>query len=155
MAKFTDATGRRLMRSTKQKDRKIAAQIAEKWEAAARKARRGELTQAASVKILRDMMEAITGDKLRAPTIAETVNDYLATRATLGRASSTATRYKPIVASFLKSIGEVRATLSYDADSPSRPRIPPLPIAKAENFFGRCMRISPFVSLSTFRRERE
>lgn len=90
------------MRSTKQKDRKKAMQVAEKWEAAAQKARRGELTQAASVKILRDMMEVTTGDELRAPSIAETVNGYLASRATLGRASSTATRYKPIAASFSK-----------------------------------------------------
>ena len=64
------------MRSTKQKDRKKAVQVAEKWEAAAQKARRGELTQAASVKILRDMMEVTTGDELRAPSIAETVNGY-------------------------------------------------------------------------------
>lgn len=112
MGKFTDATGRRLMRSTKQKDRKKAVQVAEKWEAAAQKARRGELTQAASVKILRDMMEVTTGDELRAPSIAETVNGYLASRATLGRASSTATRYKPIVASFLKNLGEIRAKAS-------------------------------------------
>ncbi|MDB6114733.1 MAG: integrase family protein, partial [Lacunisphaera sp.] len=74
MAKFTDATGRRLMRSTKQEDRKKAAKIAEEWEAAARKARRGELTQAAATKILRDMMEDTTGDELRAPSIADTLN---------------------------------------------------------------------------------
>lgn len=112
MAKFTDATGRRLMRSTKQEDRKKAAKIAEEWEAAARKARRGELTQAASVKILRDMMEVTTGDELRAPSIADALNGYLASRSALGRASSTATRYKPIIAGFLKSLGEIRSKAS-------------------------------------------
>ena len=112
MAKFTDATGRRVMRSTKQVDRRKAGKVAEEWEDAARKAKRGELTQAAAVKILRGLMETTTGDELRAPSCADVLNGYLSSRATLGRALSTGARYKPIMAGFLESLGKMRAAAS-------------------------------------------
>lgn len=112
MAKFTDATGRRVMRSTKQEDRRKAKKVADEWEDAARKAKRGELTQAASVKVLRGLMEVTTGDELRAPSCADVFNGYLSSRATLGRASSTGARYKPIIEGFLASLGKVRTNAS-------------------------------------------
>src|SRR5436305_951475 len=60
MAKFRDATGRVVMRSTKQTAHREALKLALLWEDATIAARRGELTQAASVKILRDLMEQTT-----------------------------------------------------------------------------------------------
>jgi hypothetical protein len=62
MAKFRDGSGRVVMRSTKQTDRRLALKIAEQWEAAARKARSHELTQAASVRILGELMELTIGE---------------------------------------------------------------------------------------------
>jgi hypothetical protein len=57
MAKFRDSTGRVVMRSTKRNARRAALKVALAWEDSATKARAGELTQAASVKVLRELME--------------------------------------------------------------------------------------------------
>lgn len=110
MAKFRAEDGRIVMRSTKQKHRSEALKLALAWESAAKKARAGELTQAASVKILNEMMLSTTGDTLRRRSIETVLNDYVASRSSTGKAASTASRYKSIVKSFLASLSEVRRT---------------------------------------------
>ena len=65
-----------------------------------------ELTQAASTKIINDLMEYSIGETLKRFTIAETLNGYLeAVRSSL-RSPATIKRYEPVVESFLAHIGE-------------------------------------------------
>ena len=75
-AMYRDASGRLVNRSTRQKVLRDAQKVAMAWESAAKKARAGELTQAASVKILRELMEATTGETLRTPSIKETFETF-------------------------------------------------------------------------------
>ncbi len=118
MAKFRDATGRIVMRSTKQEVRKEAAKVAESWEDASRKARRGELTQVASIKILSELLAATSGEQLKVPTIAEVLNSYVASRATVGCVAGTAKRYQKVVSVFLEKIGEKRSAASVASLTP-------------------------------------
>ena len=54
---FTDEAGKQVKRSTKLEDRKLAMKAAETFEEAAKKARSAELTRAAAVKMLNELME--------------------------------------------------------------------------------------------------
>lgn len=112
MAKYRDSTGRIVMRSTKEKVHREALKIALAWEDSATKARAGELTQAASVKVLRELMEQSTGEKLKTPSTRDTLNGYLDACKATGGAASTQARYRPIFTRFLAHIGEVRAGAS-------------------------------------------
>jgi len=112
MAKFRDATGRVVMRSTKKTSHREALKIALMWEDATTAARAGELTQAASVKILRELMEQTIHQTLKMPSIRETLDSYLAACTATGAAASTLIRYRPIFKRFLGHIGEVRAQAS-------------------------------------------
>jgi integrase len=112
MAKFRDATGRVVMRSTRKTVHRDALKIALLWEDAAIAARNGELTQAASVKILRDLMEQTTRETLKVPSIRETLDGYLAATTATGGAASTIVRYRPFFNRFLAHIGETRARAS-------------------------------------------
>src|SRR5688572_30414125 len=106
MAKFRDGTGRVVMRSTKQKAHRDALKVALTWEDSATRARAGELTQAASVKVLRELMEQTTGETLKTPSIHETLNGYIEAIKATGKAASTVARYRPIFTRFLAHIGE-------------------------------------------------
>lgn len=111
-AKFRDASGRIVNRSTKRKGLREAQKVAMLWEEAARKARLGELTQAASVKLLGELMEATTGEALKTPTIKETFENYVATCTAEGATASTLARYKPVFRRLLEHLGKVRAAAS-------------------------------------------
>ena len=63
-AKFRDASGRVVMKSTKELDQRKALKIAQAWEKAARMAAAGELTQAASMQLLDMLMQETTGQYL-------------------------------------------------------------------------------------------
>lgn len=118
-ARFTDAAGRRVCRSTKQANFKKALALAEAWERAAGTARGHELTQAASTKILNELMEQTMGEGLRRPSIADTLNGHLEiARAGLAQ-KSTADRYKPVVIGFLAHLGKERAAASVASLTPS------------------------------------
>ncbi len=111
-AKFRDATGRIVNRSTKRRGLREAQEVARLWETAARKARAGELTQAASVKLLGELMEATTGESLKTPSIAATFEDYVARCKAEGAAKSTLARYAPVFRRLLDHLGPVRASAS-------------------------------------------
>lgn len=112
-AVFTDESGRRREKSTKQTDRRKAQFIADEWENAAAKARKGELTQATILGELERMMERTTGETLGfKTTVREFFDDYLNTRKSLGRAQASIARYKSIVRSFMEVYGEERADKS-------------------------------------------
>jgi hypothetical protein len=63
-AKFRSADGSTVWRSTKQTDSRKAIEVARNWEKAARLAASSELTQAASIRLLDELMEATIGENL-------------------------------------------------------------------------------------------
>ena len=119
MAKFRGADGRPVMRSTKQTDRKCAQAVAEAWELAAEKARHGELTQAAILKGMGDLLERTTGERLNVASVQDFFAEWLDSKATVGRASSTVKRYRPILDGFLAAIGAKRAGASIASINPA------------------------------------
>jgi len=104
IAQFTDATGRRVNRSTKQLVKQKAEGVAATWERAALVARAGELTQAQSIKVLGDLMEITSGERLNVETIETYLKKWLQSRADMNRADSTGKRYGGVVESFLNSL---------------------------------------------------
>lgn len=105
MAKFRDDTGRIVMRSTKQTDMRAARKVAETWEEAALKARKGELTRATALKVLSELVERTTGELLSDATVEAFLNGWLQGRKAVGRASGTVERYSPIIKRFISSMG--------------------------------------------------
>ena len=106
IGQFTAPDGRRINRSTKQTHRRTAQQVVDTWEAAARKARLCELTQAASIKILSGLMEITTGEVLNVDCISAFFRGWLADREQLGRSDATMKRYEGVVGRFLAYVGE-------------------------------------------------
>ncbi|MEO6752508.1 MAG: site-specific integrase, partial [Chthoniobacteraceae bacterium] len=95
-----------VMRSTKQTDRRAAHRIADEWEEAARKARAGELTQAAILKTMGGLLEGSLGERLQVQTTRQFLTEWLGKS---GRSEGTMSRYRPVVTGFLAAIGERRA----------------------------------------------
>jgi len=112
IGQYSGPDGRRLNRSTKQTDRRKAQKVADTWEAAAKKARMCELTQAASIKILSELMESTTGEVLKVLSISEFLGAWISDRSQLGRATSTADRYQGLVKSLLSHLGAQRSEAS-------------------------------------------
>lgn len=116
IACFVDAAGRETNRTTKLeksgKNKAAAQALAHEFEKAARKARQGEMTQAAAIKVLSDCVEICTGDALHLASISQHFAGYLKSRETMGKADSTVKRYKPILDGFLKHLGPKRAAAS-------------------------------------------
>lgn len=108
MAKFRAADNRIVMRSTKQRDLRLARRVADEWEDASRKARAGELTRAATTRILNELMEK-TGERILTPSVREYFAEWLSRRQIHGRAASTSKRYQAVFDSFFALIGEARA----------------------------------------------
>ena len=106
MGKFRDDSGRIVMRSTKQTERKKAQWVVDSWEESARKARRGELTRSTALKVLSELVERTTGELLIDATVSGYLNGWLESRMVKGRATATLARYRPIVAAFLKFMGD-------------------------------------------------
>jgi hypothetical protein len=76
-AKFRGADGVTLWRSTKQTDHRKAIEVAKKWEKAARMAGSSELTQAASIKLLDELMETTIGEKLNVQSVEAYFAEWL------------------------------------------------------------------------------
>ena len=119
MMRYLNESGQMVERSTKEVNRKKAREIAEETERVARKARAGEITQAAVLKTWGDLLERTTGDTLNLATIDQFFRDYLKLKARTGSAVSTVARYKSVVDRFLVFLPETRRTASIRSLSPS------------------------------------
>lgn len=117
---YSDETGRQRKRSTKipisksagrtaAQNRSAAQAIADSLEQSAQKARQAELTRAAAVKVLNELMERTLGEGIDNRSIKTYVNDYQAGLTARGTTASTLARYKPIFTGFLAHIGEARS----------------------------------------------
>ncbi len=118
-AKYRGPDGQPIVRTTKQPDKKKAQAVAEAWEQAAEKARHGELTQAAILKGMGDLLERTTGERLNVASVRDFFTEWLNSKATVGRASSTVKRYRPILDGFLAAIGQKRACASVASVTPA------------------------------------
>ncbi len=118
MTKFRDGDGRIVMRSTKQIELKKARIVSDAWELAATKARAGELTQAASVKLLNELLER-TGERIITISTKDYFSEWLLRKTTHGKADSTVRRYRPILDGFISGIGEARAAASVASVTPT------------------------------------
>lgn len=106
---YTDETGKQVKKSTKLEDKRLAMKVAEAFEEAVKKARAAELTRAAAVKMLNELMERTHGEGLDTRSTRQHFADYQAGLAARGTKESTLKRYNPIFEGFLSHLGEARA----------------------------------------------
>jgi integrase len=109
--------GQRAFRSTKQTERKEALMECLKLEAAADKARAGELVESQARKILDDILASVGEGPIRKKTIREFFLHWLSGKE-LAKKPSTYSRYKKAITEFLESLGD-RADKSLAALGPS------------------------------------
>lgn len=101
---FTDATGRRLQRTTKQTNRKKAQTLADKWEYAAKLAAEKRLGEAQSRRIISEIYETLNGEPLPSSTASEYLNGWVIRR-TADTSPATSKAYAQIVRNFITSLG--------------------------------------------------
>jgi integrase len=107
---YTDADGLRRKKSTKQTERKKAWEVCLAIDRAETQARNGTLTEQTAKKLISDILERTTGDKLQHYSAREWFKHWLHLKEQV-RARSTADRYEQVVRDFLASLG-ARANLS-------------------------------------------
>lgn len=98
---YQDASGVWRLRSTGERERRLAQKLADRLDDAARLARKGELTRVAAIKMMSEMVEVSTGERLNDPTAREFLTQWLASKGGT-RSSSTAARYRPAINAFLE-----------------------------------------------------
>ena len=118
-AKFRDASGRVVMKATKEMDRRKALKVAQAWEKAARKAAAGELTQAASIRLLNELMQETTGERFNTQGFEDFCREWLAGRKQVGKAASTLKRYEPILEGFVEFLPKKRRSAPIATVTPS------------------------------------
>ena len=101
IACFTDATGRRLQRSTGTHVRKEAQRIAEQYEEVARRMK----TEAQVRRVLSELFERTNGSVLPSAR-AETYLENWLTRKTKESARATAVKYQGVIRSFVEHLGD-------------------------------------------------
>ncbi|MGA8654571.1 MAG: tyrosine-type recombinase/integrase [Chthoniobacterales bacterium] len=118
-AKFRDASGRVMMKTTKEIDGRKALKIAQAWEKAARMAAAGELTQAASMELLDALMQETTGERFNTQGIEDFCREWMAGRKQVGKAASTLKRYRPVLYGFVEFLPQKRRSAPIATVTPS------------------------------------
>ena len=98
---FTDANGRRIQRSTKTTDRKLAAKLAAEWEGVAHR----RATEAQTRRVLSDLHEQIHGTPLALFTVKAYAEQWLARKQVETRAVSFSA-YKSAIDGFRAFLGD-------------------------------------------------
>jgi len=101
---YTLADGRRTKRSTKHTDRRKAQTLAEQYEKAAKLASQKRLGEAQARRVIADIYEATSGERLLSATARDFLTRWAETRK-VDTAHSTSTAYAQIVRDFLISLG--------------------------------------------------
>jgi hypothetical protein len=114
---FIGGDGRRKLRSTKETDRTKARKICDAWAGAAEKARRGELTASASRKILAELVEISSGEKLEHHSTETWLRNWLASKEG-STAETSVKKYRQTCAAFIDHLGP-RAGASLASVSPA------------------------------------
>ena len=108
---FTLPSGRRTLRSTKQrfKDRAAAAKICQTWEDLSRKGSRGRLTESVARKVIQDIYEDANQEALPGDSVEKYFQTWLGVK--LGEVSeATARKYQDVTNQFIEYLGD-RKTL--------------------------------------------
>ena len=89
------------------------------WEDAAATARQGELTQTAVLKTLSEMAERTSGEAVHVQSVSAFFEEWLESKETLGKSSTTVARYRPVLRGFLEFIGPHRSRVGIKAIVPA------------------------------------
>lgn len=103
-ALFYGADGRRKFRSTKARTRTKAMAIAVRWEDAARRGRKGEITAAQARKVLAEIVELSTGESLTHYTVSSWLKEWLGVK-NASATESTMARYRQVIRDFEYCLG--------------------------------------------------
>ncbi len=105
IACFTGPDGRRLKRSTKTTDRKVANKLADEWEAIGKAGRAERLTESQCRKVVADLYELATGSPLAFHTARSWLTDWIEEK-TVSVSGRTKLKYEQIVREFLDHLKE-------------------------------------------------
>ena len=105
VACYTGADGRQLKRSTKKRNRNDAMVTCLEWERAEKHAREGNFSEAQARKVLGDILEKTTGERLTVLTIRKFLENWVDSKE-VTKATGTSKRYRHTVDEFLKHLGE-------------------------------------------------
>ena len=141
-AAYRRADGRRLKKSTRTTDRRLALEMAVQWEKAAMAGRSGTITEVQTRKALNEIPEAATGEPMHFAAVKDFFTDWLKDKAG-AKKTRTTQKYAPLTTSFLASLGK-RTRRSLAAIGPAdlhqwRSSLEKKgPSAATVNLFGRC-----------------
>src|SRR5215471_19215787 len=107
---YTNASGQRLKKSTKQRDRKRAWEVCLSIERAENHAKNGTLTEQQAKKIIGEIVERTTGEQLHNYKGRDWLNHWLDMKEQV-RAGKTMDRYRQVIRDFIASLG-TRANLA-------------------------------------------
>jgi len=110
---FTDATGRRVKKSTGLTAKSKAMQMCMQLQRAADEARRGVLTEARTRELLSEVLESVNGEGLRVFSVAEWLDHFVKGKRKT-RADKTARRHEQTMREFIELLGH-RAKLNVAA----------------------------------------
>jgi integrase len=108
--------GKRVFRSTKQRDRKAAEEFCNKLEYASNESKARRLTELKARELISEIVEHASGEPLRFCTVEDWLRDWLKDKRTT-KAPGTYLKYENTVNNFLASIGS-RAKLSVNQIMP-------------------------------------
>jgi integrase len=108
---FRGADGKRLLRSTKTADRKLATTICHSWQSASDKARRHELTAVQCRQVLGELLAFSSGEILVTHTTSGWFSSWLAGKKG-STASGTFMKYRQVIGDFLTYLGKPDMPLS-------------------------------------------
>src|SRR5215471_17953148 len=107
---YTNASGQRLKKSTKQRDRKRAWEVCLAIERAENHAKNGTLTEQAAKKIIGEILERTTGEPLHNYKVRDWLAQWLDLKQQV-RSRKTMDRYRQVIRDFIASLGN-RANLA-------------------------------------------
>jgi integrase len=115
-AAYRDAQGHRTQRTTKQRSRTAALDVARAWEKLAEKGRARVLTESHARRVVSEILESSTGESLQFHTCRAWLDEWLAGKHGVVAAKSIE-KYEQVTADFLAHLGE-RADLTLAAIGP-------------------------------------
>jgi integrase len=101
---YTDATGKRLKKSTRLTAKSKALEMARGLQKAADEAKRGALTEARTRELLGQILQSVTGQTLRMFTVAKWL-DHFVKQKKKSRAEKTAARHEQVMTEFVQFLG--------------------------------------------------
>src|ERR1700720_525139 len=102
---YTLSDGRRKFRSTKQRDRKKAADVCRAWEKAVESSRRGDFTGVQATKVLNEILESVGEEPIHTESVRSFLTNWLSGKQQ-AVTKATHTHYKKVLDRFLEGLGE-------------------------------------------------